>query len=60
MKPEEVWGVIRTILAAGGGWVAGTGWVDAATYQSLLGAAGVIFVGVWSIIAKRKTAAAKP
>ena len=58
MKPEEVWGVIRTVLAAGSGYVAATGVVDAATYQSLIGAAGVIFVAVWSIIAKRKAAAA--
>ena len=58
MKPEEGWGVIRTVLAAGSGYVAGTGIIDAATYQSLIGAAGVIFVAVWSIIAKRKAAAA--
>lgn len=58
MKPEEVWGVIRTVLAAGGGYVAGAGIMDAATYQAVLGAVGVIFVAVWSIIAKRKAAAA--
>ena len=57
MKPEEIWGVVRTILAAGSGYVVGTGIVDAATYQALIGAAGVIFVSVWSIIVKRKAAA---
>lgn len=56
MKPEELWGVIRTILAACSGWVALAG-IDAPTYNNILGAAGVIFVAVWSIIAKRKAAA---
>ena len=54
MKAEEIWGVIRTILAAGSGFVAGTGFIDAATYNSLIGAAGVIFVAVWSIYSKKK------
>lgn len=54
MKAEEIWGVIRTILAAGSGWVVGTGWIDGQTYTALVGAVGVIFVSVWSIISKRK------
>lgn len=54
MTGEQVWGVIRTILAAGTGWVATQGWVDGETYTALIGALGTIFVAVWSIVSKPK------
>jgi len=56
MSGEQIWGIIRTILAAGGGWIAAKGWVDAATLEQVLGAVGVLFVTAWSIIAKKKPA----
>lgn len=51
---EEIWGVIRTILAAIAGWAAGQGYVDNDTAMAIIGALGTIFVGVWSIKNKRK------
>lgn len=57
MKPEEVWGVIRTVLAYGSGYITATGVIDAATFNSVLGALGVLFVAGWSIWAKKKAAA---
>lgn len=54
MKAEEIWGVIRTILSFGSGYIAATGIIDATTYNSVIGALGVLFVAGWSIFAKRK------
>ncbi len=53
MNADQVWGVIRTILAAIGGWVAAKGYVDDATIQAVLGAVGTIFIAVWSVVAKK-------
>lgn len=53
MNAPQTWGIIRTILAAFGGWVVAKGYVDDATLQTILGAAGTIFVAVWSVFAKR-------
>lgn len=53
MNAEQWWGVIRTILAALGGWVVAKGYVDNATLQAVLGALGTIFVAVWSVVAKK-------
>lgn len=54
MTPEVVWGIVRTILAAGAGYLGAKGIVDEATSQQIIGALGVIFVGVWSAWAKMK------
>ena len=53
MTAEQFWGILRTILAALGGWVAAKGWVDDATVQAVIGAIGTIFVAVWSFVAKK-------
>lgn len=53
MDGAQIWGIIRTILAAFSGFVVAKGWVDDATFQSLLGAFGTIFVAIWSVIAKK-------
>ena len=52
---QEIWGVIRTILAAIAGWAAGQGYVDNETAMAIIGALGTIFIAVWSIKSKRKT-----
>lgn len=54
MNGEQVWGIVRTILAAAGGWVVAKGYVDDATVQTVLGGLGTVFVAVWSVIAKRQ------
>jgi len=53
MSKEMIWGVVRAVLAAGGGYVVGTGVVDNATMNDIIGALGVIFAAGWSIWAKK-------
>ncbi len=53
MDAEKIWGVVRTVLAAlAGGWAAKKG-IDAATFQGILGAIGVLFVAGWSVFSKK-------
>ena len=54
MTGEQIWGIVRTILAAAGGYIVAKGWVDNATLQSVIGALGTIFIAVWSVWAKKK------
>lgn len=54
MTGEQIWGIVRTILAAAGGYIVAKGWVDNATIQSVIGALGTIFIAVWSVWAKKK------
>jgi hypothetical protein len=56
MNAEQVWGIVRTILAAGGGYLAAKGIVDDATLQAVLGALGTIFVAGWSWYSKKPKA----
>lgn len=56
MKAEEIWGVVRTILAAAGGYVVAKGYIDDATLTAVLGGLGTIFVAVWSVWAKKRAA----
>lgn len=53
MTGEQVWGVIRTVLAAVGGYFATKGMVDGALVEAILGGAGTIFVAVWSVFSKK-------
>jgi hypothetical protein len=55
MTKSELYGVVRTILAAGGGVLVGKGWIDSETAVALAGAFATIFTAVWSIRSKRKT-----
>ena len=54
MTGEQIWGIVRTILAAAGGYIVAKGWVDNATLQSVIGALGTIFIAVWSVWSKKK------
>ena len=58
MNADQVWGIVRTILAAGGGYVVAKGYVDNATLQAVLGGLGTIFVAGWSFWSNRGKAAA--
>ena len=56
MNMDQVGGIIRTILAAGGGYLVSKGYLDNATMLSLVGAVVTIITGAWSIYAKRGSA----
>lgn len=56
MTKEMVWGVVRAVLAAGGGYLVAKGMVDAGTLETVLGALGTIFAAGWSIWAKKNAA----
>lgn len=56
MTAEEIWGIVRAILAAGGGYLVAKGYLDNATLMTILGALGTIFVAVWSVWVKRRPA----
>jgi hypothetical protein len=53
MNKNEVYGVVRTILAAVGGYFAGQGMIDSETAVALAGAGATIVAAVWSIRSKR-------
>jgi hypothetical protein len=57
MGGEQIWGIVRTILAGLGGFAVAKGYVDDGTLQSVLGGAGVVFVAIWSWVAKKNTPA---
>lgn len=57
MNMDQVGGIIRTILAAGGGYLVSKGYLDNATMLSLVGAIVTIITAGWSVWAKRGTPA---
>lgn len=60
MTADQVWGIVRTILAAGGGYIVAKGYIDNATLTSILGALGTLFVAGWSIWSNRASKLAVP
>ena len=56
MTKEQVFGVVRTVAAAGFGFLAGKGYLDGATAEALAGAVATIAVAVWSVASKNKPA----
>lgn len=52
MDKAKIFGVIRTIAAAGFGYIAGRGLIDGATAEALAGAVATIGVAVWSVMSK--------
>ena len=52
MTGEQIWGVIRTILAAVGGWVVAKGYISNELLTAILGGVGTIFVAAWSVLVK--------
>ena len=55
MTGEQVWGIVRTILAAVGGWVVAKGYVSNELLTAVLGGIGTIFIAVWSFFSKKPT-----
>jgi len=60
MFKDQIFGVVRTVAAAGFGFLAGKGYLDGATAEALSGAAATIVVAVWSVVSKKKSAANAP
>jgi len=56
MDKSQVFGIVRTIAAAGFGYIAGRGLIDGATAEALAGAVATIGVAVWSVMSKKPTA----
>lgn len=54
MTQEQLYGAIRTLLAALGGTLVTKGIIDEETLMALSGAGAVLIVGAWSYFSKRK------
>lgn len=57
MNKDQVFGIIRTLAAAGFGYLAGKGIIDGATVEALAGAVATIGVAVWSVASKKDSVA---
>ena len=55
MTKNEIYGIVRTVLAAIGGYFAGQGVIDSETAVALAGAGATIAAAVWSVKSKRAT-----
>lgn len=53
MDAEKIWGIVRTILAAVGGFFVARGKIDNETLTQLLAGAGTLFVAIWSWLSKK-------
>lgn len=53
MDKNEVYGVVRTVLAAVGGILVGKGYIDSETAVAIAGAIATIAAAVWSVKSKR-------
>lgn len=57
MSTEQIGGILRTILAAGGGYLVSKGYLDNATMLSIVGAVVTLLTAGWSVWAKRGSSA---
>ena len=53
MNKDMIWGVVRAVLAAGGGYFVGAGVLDQSTVNDIVGAIGILFAAGWSVYAKK-------
>jgi hypothetical protein len=53
ISPAAVAGVVRALVAAGGGYLIGLGLLDEETVAAVAGAAATIATAIWSVWAKR-------
>lgn len=58
MTSEEFGGVIRTVLAFGGGYFVSQGYIDNATMLAVVGALVTLATAGWSVWVKKRKAAA--
>lgn len=53
MTSEQVFGILRAIIATGGGILATKGYIDADTANAIVGGCMSVVTGVWSVLAKK-------
>lgn len=53
MNMEQMAGVLRTLLAAGGGYFVAQGYIDNATMLSIVGAVVTLATAGWSVWSKK-------
>jgi hypothetical protein len=53
MNKDQVFGLVRTIVAAVAGFLAGKGYLDASMVEGVAGAVATITVAVWSVASKK-------
>jgi len=56
VNKDQLFGIVRTLAAAGFGYLAGKGLIDGATAQALAGAVATIGVAIWSVVSKQPLA----
>jgi hypothetical protein len=56
MTKDQIFGIVRTVAAAGFGFLAGKGYLDASMVEGVAGAVATIAVAVWSVAAKKPAA----
>jgi hypothetical protein len=56
MNKAQLFGIVRTVAAALGGFLAGKGYLDASSVEALAGAVATIAVAVWSVSSKKPVA----
>lgn len=56
MDKNEVYGVVRTVIAAIGGVLVGKGYIDSETAVAIAGAVATVAAAVWSVKSKRNAA----
>jgi|OM-RGC.v1.037257056 hypothetical protein len=54
MNKDQLYGIVRALLAAVGGYLVGQGMLDGATAETIAGAAATLVTAVWSVWAKKK------
>jgi hypothetical protein len=59
MNSDQVLGILRSILAAAGGWAVGKGYIDSDTATALAGAIVTIAIAGWSFYTNSKSAMIK-
>jgi uncharacterized membrane protein YjjB (DUF3815 family) len=53
LTPAQIGGWVRTGLAAAGGSVIATGWIDGDTWTAVAGATALVVTGLWSHFQKK-------
>lgn len=53
MNKDQVFGIVRTVVAAVAGFLAGKGYLDASLVEGVAGAVATITVAIWSVAAKK-------
>jgi hypothetical protein len=57
MNQDQVSGILRAVLAAAAGYLAGKGLINAGVADQLVGAGVTIGVAIWSVFSKKPPAA---